>query len=101
MKLEIKGVEYEIKYTIRSLFVFEQITGKNFELKSTLDNYVFFYSLILANNPDKKIIDWDEFLDEVDNNPEVVKTLLRYLTEYNKSQKVFEEEDKETGEKKN
>lgn len=102
MELIIKGQTYKVKYTIRALFIFEQITGKAFNLETTLDNYVFFYSLILANNQDKKIIEWDEFLDAIDSDPTLLKELLKYLQEYNRSQRVFEtdEEDSE-GEKKN
>lgn len=103
MKVKIKDQDYNVKYTIRSLFIFEEITGKPFKLESTLDNYIFFYSLLMANNPDKTLISWDEFIDELDNNPEILKNLLKYLTEYYKSQNVFEtdETDEETGEKKN
>lgn len=56
--ITINNTEYKVKYTIRALFIFEQITGKAFEIKTLLDNYIFFYSMILANNPDN-ILDWN------------------------------------------
>lgn len=58
--ITINNTEYKVKYTIRALFIFEQITGKAFEIKTLLDNYIFFYSMILANNPDN-ILDWNVF----------------------------------------
>ena len=45
MKLiTIKNKEYKIKQTLRALFIFEQITGRPFEIKTMLDNYIFFYA---------------------------------------------------------
>ena len=103
MKININKEEFDVKYTIRSLFIFEQITGKKFELKNTLDNYIFFYALLLANNPDKNVPEWDVFIDAMDNDPNILRQFLKYLQEYNRTQKIFESEetDPETGEKKN
>ena len=68
--ITINNTEYKIKYTIRALFIFEQITGKAFEIKTLLDNYIFFYSMILANNPDN-ILDWNVFIDALDSDPSI------------------------------
>ena len=32
--MTIKGQDYKLKYTLRALFIYEQITGKAFELKT-------------------------------------------------------------------
>ncbi|PIK16934.1 hypothetical protein CTI16_12110 [Prevotella intermedia] len=76
--INIKNKEYKVKQTLRALFIFEQITGRPFEIKTMLDNYIFFYSVILANNPDN-ILDWDDFIDALDENP----NLLNDFTELN------------------
>ena len=68
--ITINNKEYKVKYTIRALFIFEQITGKAFEIKTLLDNYIFFYSMILANNPDN-ILDWNVFIDALDSDPSI------------------------------
>ena len=68
--ITINNIEYKVKYTIRALFIFEQITGKAFEIKTLLDNYIFFYSMILANNPDN-ILDWNVFIDALDSDPSI------------------------------
>ena len=72
MKITINNKEYTVKYTNRALFVFEQITGKPFGIKTLLDNYLFFYSMILANKPDNPI-DWDEFIDVLDNDKNLLQ----------------------------
>ena len=68
--ITINNTEYKVKYTIRALFILEQITGKAFEIKTLLDNYIFFYSMILANNPDN-ILDWNVFIDALDSDPSI------------------------------
>lgn len=51
-KVRIAGSEYEVKYSIRSLLVFERLTGKPFEVRTLTDTYLFFYSMLLANSPE-------------------------------------------------
>lgn len=67
-KIKINGKEYAMRYTIRALFLFEQIAGKPFAISTLLDNYILFYSIILANNPDDAP-SWDEFIDALDADP--------------------------------
>lgn len=105
-KIKIKGKNYNLRYSIRALFIWEQITGKPFKLETLLDNYVFFYSIILANNSDKAdIISWDEFIDELDKNPLLFTALNEAIEDKQEKDKIFqqdeEESDKGNGEKKN
>ena len=96
--IKIKDKEYKIKYTIRALFLFEQITKKPFKIESLLDNYIFFYSMILANNKDN-ILEWDEFLDALDTDISIFETFSEVLIEQDNKEKVFGVE--ESDEKKN
>lgn len=98
MLLNINRTEYKLKYTIRALFLFEQMTGKAFKIETLLDNYIFFYCILLANNPDT-IMDWDEFLNAVDNDATLMEQLTKLLTDYQKKDTLFVGED-ENGEKK-
>lgn len=104
-KVKIKGRNYNIKYTIRALFIYEQITGKPFKIETLLDNYVFFYSIILANNQDKSdILSWDDFIDELDKNPNLFGTINDAIEDKQEKDKIFqteEVEDDDKGEKKN
>ena len=100
-QIEIKGKNYNIKYTIRALFLFEQITKKPFKIETLLDNYVFFYSMILANNKDD-IISWDDFIDALDEDPTLFKRLAEVVDKQEKKDNLFsdEEESKEGEQKK-
>lgn len=98
MTLTINNKDYTIKYTIRALFIFEQITGKAFEIKTVLDNYLFLYSLILANNQDNPLT-WDEFVEAIDNDKGVLEQLNKVITDYQNKDNLFGNEVSE-GEKK-
>lgn len=101
MKIVIKGEEFNVKYSMRAMFIWEQIMKRNFNLETTLDNYAYFYSLVLASNPDK-ILKWDDFIDEVDVNPAIASQIMEYLIDYNKNQQIFNDENakKITGDEK-
>lgn len=98
-KIIIKGKEYKIKQTLRSLFIFEQITNRPFKIETLLDNYIYFYSVILANNKDN-VIEWDEFIDAVDENPSLLNEFTKLNEEQNKFDDLFSDSN-EKGEKKN
>lgn len=93
-KIKIKGKNYNIKYTIRALFIFEQITGKPFKIETLLDNYIFFYSMILANNQDKsEILSWDDFIDALDNDPKLFSKINDAVEQQQKQDKIFNQEE--------
>lgn len=89
MTITINNTEYKLKYTIRALFIFEQITGKPFEIKTLLDNWIFFYSIILANNPDNPL-DWEEFLDAIDNDSNLMAQLSKVISDYQSKDSIFD-----------
>lgn len=98
MTITINNKEYKLKYTIRALFIFEQITNRPFEIRNTMDNYLFFYSMLLANNPDN-LLDWDEFIDAMDNDSTLITQLNKVIEDSTKKNQLFNE-DTDNGEKK-
>ena len=99
-KVKINGQEYNVKYTIRALFYFEKITGKAFEIKTLQDNYILFYCMILANNPDN-ILEWEDFLDAVDNDPKLIEQLTQINDDYLKKDNILNQVEEKRGQKKN
>lgn len=96
--IKINDKEYKVKYTIRALFYWEQITGKPFAINTLLDNYLFFYCMILANNPDD-VLDWDQFLNAIDNDPTLFTQINSTVEDSQKKDELFNNEET-TGEKK-
>jgi len=98
-KIKIGKTNYNLKYTIRSLFLFEQITKKPFKIETLLDNYVFFYCLLLANNKDN-VIEWDDFIDALDKDPTLFSKMSEIIAKQQKKNELFEDEEKKDGEQK-
>ncbi len=98
MNITINNKDYKVKYTIRALFIFEQITKKPFEIRTTMDNYLFFYCMLLANNPDTPL-EWDDFLDAMDNDSTLIMQLNQVIMDSQKKNELFNEVT-ENGEKK-
>lgn len=100
--ININGKDYRVKYTIRALFIFEQITGKAFKLETMLDSYIFYYSMILANNKDQ-VLQWEEFLDALDENPKLLQDMEKVMKEEDGKNSLFNdgEESNNSSEKKN
>ena len=100
--ININGKDYKVKYTIRALFIFEQITGKAFKLETMLDSYIFYYSKILANNKDQ-VLQWEEFLDALDENPKLLQDMEKVMKEEDGKNSLFNdgEESNNSSEKKN
>ena len=98
--ITINGKDYKIKYTIRALFIFERITGKTFQLTSLLDNYIFFYSMILANNDNENPLKWDDFLDAIDSDPSIFLKMTDIINEEQNKNDIFDKEENDSKEKK-
>lgn len=96
--IKINDKEYKVKYTIRALFYWEQITGKPFAINTLLDNYLFFYCMILANNPDD-VLEWEDFLNAIDNDPTLFSQINSTVEDSQKKDELFNNEET-TGEKK-
>ena len=100
MIITIKNKQYKVKYTIRALFIFEQITGKPLNISTLFDNYLFFYCLILANNPDN-VLDFEDYIDAVDSDKNLYQQLTKAVEEYQKQDNLLSgEDDSEGGQKK-
>lgn len=97
--IQIRGKEYQIRYTIRALFIWEQITGKPFKINTLLDNYIFFYSMILASNKND-IINWDDFIDALDADPTLFKRMSDIVAEQNKKDDLFNADNSSDGDEK-
>lgn len=98
-KITIANREFNIKYTIRALFIFEQITKKPFKIESLLDNYIFFYSMILANNKDN-VLEWDAFIDAIDADPTLFNKMSDIVTAQQRKNELFEGDEEEGEEEK-
>ena len=85
--MTIKGQDYKLKYTLRALFIYEQ-TGKAFELKTITDEYLFFYCILMANNPDSSLT-FDELIDAIDEDMSIMLEFQNLLKKELEKQQLF------------
>lgn len=98
MEITIKDRTYKVKYSLRALFIYEQITKKAFALNTITDYYLFFYCLLLASDSSSELT-FDDFIDTLDENPEIATEMMNYLNKENEKNNVFGDEKKKVTEK--
>lgn len=84
----IKDKEYKLKYTLRALFIYEQITGKVFKLQTITDEYLFFYCVLAANNPDMNLT-FDDLIDAIDEDPNIMIQFQDFMKSELEKQNIF------------
>lgn len=79
MKVRIKEQEVELRYSMRSLFMYEKIVGQ-FNPKTIEEFATFFYCVLCSSNKDLDLT-FDEFIDEViDPQPELLNQFAGWLS---------------------
>lgn len=96
----INDKSYEFKYSLRSMFIFESITDKPFEIKTLFDSYVFSYSCLVANQ-DNPSLDFNDYIDWCDSHPEVIEEFNKFLSEEMKERETVAPKKKVTRKAKN
>lgn len=95
MEININGKPYQLKNTIRSLFIFEKIANKQFDGKNLIDYYILFYSNLLANNPDEFNLTFDEFIELNDQDMSLFNQFVEFITKSNQINNQLIDKDKE------
>ena len=85
MEITIRDQKYKLKYSVRALFLFERITGKTFEAITLEDQFVFFYCLVLASNPEMQLT-FEDFIDAVDSGDLDVQEIHKFVAEQQQKQ---------------
>lgn len=83
LTINFDGKEYKIKlFSYRALFLFEELAGKPFSEASTLkDNVLYMYCLLSANKDFE--YEFEDYLDVLEDNPDMLETLLAELYKAN------------------
>jgi len=76
------------------MFIFEHITGRPFEIKTSMDMYIYYYSCLLAGKEYVKT--FDEFIDECDSDENYMKWFVERWTEHSKRQQLLNGKSDET-----
>nr|DAX88651.1 MAG TPA: hypothetical protein [Caudoviricetes sp.] len=66
--ISLNGKEFILKYTLRAFFVFESISGYPFQFGKMLDEFLLFYSFLLAANQESFKMEFEEFIELCEND---------------------------------
>lgn len=93
----INDKQYNLKYTVRALMMFEQVKGKMFSLETLTDQYLFLYCLILANN--ETDLKFEQLLSYIDDDPSIFSDFASFMKEETDRQNELSKKDKKEGDK--
>lgn len=71
MKIKIKDFEVELKWTMRALMMYENIEEKPFNPTTMSEMLTFLYCIVVSSSKKYDLM-FDDFIDELDNNPEIL-----------------------------
>jgi hypothetical protein len=84
----IDGKEYKVKQTMRSIMLFEEMTGKSvgsMDASKIGDVMMMLYCTLKAcNKADFENVDFDSFVDMVDDNPSIVEEISKAISDNKK-----------------
>jgi hypothetical protein len=81
--IQISGQDFTVKQSFRTFMMFEERTKKSISDMSTSiqDLVTLMYCSLSANNKDSFKYTFDEFVDILDNQPDIVNQFSKYLEE--------------------
>lgn len=67
--ININGIEFQAKWSLRALFAFEELTEEAYNPAKTFHILAMFYCILLVSNRD--FMDWNDFLIIADKDKEL------------------------------
>ena len=91
-KVTINNKEYQLKYSVRAMMLFEAAASKLFSLDTLSDQYLFLYCCILAGNKDTDLT-FDKLLDSLDEDPSIFTVYTDFMKRELSRQAEFKGKD--------
>ena len=79
MKITIKDKDIELKNTLRSMIMYENIAEKSFNPETVTDIITYMYCVVVASSNDYTLT-FDEFINYIDENPTIFDEFGKWLT---------------------
>lgn len=79
MKVRIKEQEITLKYSMRSLFLYEQKSGESFSPRNLEQYCLYFFCVVCSSNKDLNLT-FDEFIDFLDEDPSKITEFAEWLS---------------------
>ena len=66
--ISLNGKDFSLKYTLRAFFIFENLSGYPFQFGKMIDEFLLFYSFLLASNQELFKMEFEEFIELCEND---------------------------------
>lgn len=97
MIVKIKDKEINLKFSFRSLMIYENIMKKSFTPESTTDVLVFMFCVLISSDKGLEI-EFNDFLDYVDENPYLIVEFSEWFTKEMTKADTISPDDEDGGE---
>ena len=78
MEITINGKTISLKYSLRAMMMYENITGGTLTPSSLTDVITFFYCVVLASSMDYSL-QMEQFIDWLDEHPDTLNEFGEWL----------------------
>lgn len=100
MKVTWEGTEYELKYSFRAMMLFENVAQHSFAVRDYSDTIIFFYCTLVCATK-LETLDFDKFIDWLDENPAEVVKFTSWFQDCVKQQDKLIRKEKKTAKEDN
>ena len=97
--IELKGNTYKLKYTLRGLFLYEQIAGVPFTPDKTMNVFLLIFCVLIANNDDFDL-SFEDFTNVLDDEPKKIQELMKWMNTETERMNLLSGDEPSEGEKK-
>ena len=87
--VSIKGVEYNLRYTLRALFIYEELKGEPYSGAKAINSYILLFTMLIANNKGFSL-NFEDIIDACDSDPSIFQEeneRVRRMAEYKPDKK--------------
>ena len=78
MNININDKEITLKYSLRAMMMYENVTNKTLNPSGITEVVTFFYCVVLASSKDYSL-SFEDFMDWLDENPDTLKEFGEWL----------------------
>lgn len=97
MEITIKDKTITLKYSFRSMIIYEKIMNESFKPHGVTQLVVYFYSVVMASSEGLSLT-YDEWMDYLDANPKALSDFSLWLQSvYSTNEQMKEESEGEEG----
>lgn len=91
--ITIHGKDYNLKFSLRTMLIFERLASKSVaEISTLMDQIIYMYSALLAANSDMEL-KFEDLVDAIDDDMSIITQFQDAVMQNNLKNSVFTKEE--------